>query len=210
MPPTPALTAARAPRASWPKPLTPSSGDGERSSLGLSRPSPPHPPLNTGSSSNTLRTIVRRLLPADTKKTSSSGLRPRTRALNLPEDARRSTIAVPAAIPAVMSDNYLLSTIFSSSILAGFSRVLQHCPCAILDTVESSMTADGQPFYLWLPKTYRQQHYRRAGHTNLRRQIQSEHRCHRQAPIACANLRRTMRHYPRLEVLRGCKRSSSA
>ena len=59
MSPTPALTAARAPRSLWPRPSTPSTADGERSSLGLSHPGPLLPPLNPGSSSNPARTIVR-------------------------------------------------------------------------------------------------------------------------------------------------------
>ena len=41
-----ALTAPRAPRASWPRPSTPSSGDEERSIPGRSRPSPPSSPLS--------------------------------------------------------------------------------------------------------------------------------------------------------------------
>ena len=40
------------------KALNPFFGGGERGSPGLSRPVPPLPPLNTGSSSNPVRTIL--------------------------------------------------------------------------------------------------------------------------------------------------------
>ena len=65
MPPSPALIAAGAPRTSWPRPSTPSSANGERCSPDRSRPDPPLPPLITGFSSNSERTIVGGLLPAD-------------------------------------------------------------------------------------------------------------------------------------------------
>ena len=55
--PTPALTAARAPRPSWPRPSIPSSAAGGRSSLAQSRPRPPGPPLNTDFSNNLVHHI---------------------------------------------------------------------------------------------------------------------------------------------------------
>ena len=76
MVPTPALTAARAPRTSWPRPSTPPTADGERGSPGRSSPDPALPPLNTDSSNNPVRIIVSCSLPADPWPTSWSGLRP--------------------------------------------------------------------------------------------------------------------------------------